>query len=73
MITNWPLDAVLGTGDAATSTTALSELYESMGGEPSAPDPHGLCVAWEHISHRVSCGSATAPSRRRVATSLRGE
>jgi hypothetical protein len=39
---DWPVDRVLATGDAATGTHVLEELYAQMKDRPVAPDLHDL-------------------------------
>jgi len=42
MVASWPVERVFATGDAATGTTVLSELYEAMREAPTVPDLAGL-------------------------------
>jgi len=39
---DWPVDRVLATGDAATGTRVLEDLYAQMKDSPVAPDLHEL-------------------------------
>jgi hypothetical protein len=40
--TDWPIERVLKTGDAAVGTHTLAELYAKMGNAPMSPDLSGL-------------------------------
>ena len=42
LVTDWPIDRVLRTGDAAVGTSALNDLYERMKHDPMRPDLMGL-------------------------------
>jgi hypothetical protein len=44
MATQWPIERILATGDEATRTTVLSDLYHSMKDQPAAPDLNALWV-----------------------------
>jgi hypothetical protein len=46
LVTDWPIDRVLRTGDAAVGTSALNDLYEQMKHEPMRPDLTGL---WSNL------------------------
>ncbi len=42
LVADWPVGRVLATGDAATGTTVLEDLYAQMKDRPVTPDLHGL-------------------------------
>jgi len=48
--TGWPIEQVLGTGDRATGTTVLTELYASMRSSSQAPD---LELLWQRLGVRL--------------------
>lgn len=54
MITSWPVKRVFSTGDAATGTTTLTELYQAMRETPSAPDLHEL---WRRLGVHSETGA----------------
>jgi hypothetical protein len=54
MINSWPVERVFRTGDAATGTTVLTELYQSMRDAPSSPDLHDL---WRRLGVHPEIGA----------------
>ena len=64
MMASWPVERVFRTGDAATGTTVLSDLYESMGRQPTAPDIQGL---WRRLGVHVDDGVVSLESGSRQA------
>jgi hypothetical protein len=69
---DWPIERILDVGDTATGTTVLTELYQKMADEPSAPD---LDALWRDLGvsmqngHVVFDDSAPlAPIRRAITT-----
>jgi len=53
MTTSWPIERVLSTGDAATDTSVLTQLYLSMRDRPSAPDLQEL---WRRLGVHPEAG-----------------
>ncbi len=45
----WPIERILGTGDAATGTTVLRDLYDSMRDTPVSPN---LALLWTELGIR---------------------
>jgi len=54
MVTSWPVERVFSTGDAATGTTVLTELYQTMRDAPSAPDLQDL---WRRLGLHAESGA----------------
>lgn len=50
MATSWPIERVFATGDAATGTSALADLYRSMRDSPTVPD---LARLWQRLGVSV--------------------
>jgi len=53
MVASWPVERVFSTGDAATGTRVLTELYDRMRDAPAAPDLQDL---WRRLGIRVDDG-----------------
>jgi len=67
---DWHIGHIFGTGDRATGTTVLTDLYEKMGTKPDAPD---LDALWRDLGISVQKGRVTfddsaplAPIRRAI-------
>jgi hypothetical protein len=52
--TDWPIERVLKTGDAAVGTHTLEELYGKMGNAPMSPDLSGL---WRQLGVEAQDGA----------------
>lgn len=66
IVTDWPIDRVMQTGDAAVGTTVLSELYARMKDAPVAPD---LAALWQQLG--VERGSRTLRADAPLAATRR--
>jgi len=64
MSTRWPVERILATGDAATGTTAMTDLYLTMKDQPAAPD---LDALWADLGIRVADGVARFDDSARLA------
>ncbi len=51
---DWPIEKVLRTGDAATGTTVLADLYAKYKDQPVTPDLAGL---WKSLGIEASGAS----------------
>jgi hypothetical protein len=54
MVASWKIERILATGDAATGTTVLTELYRSMRNAPTAPDLPDL---WRRLGLSIDDGA----------------
>ncbi|MBV9316522.1 MAG: hypothetical protein JOZ34_03585 [Gammaproteobacteria bacterium] len=70
LATNWPIERVLRTGDAAVGTRTLEDLYAQMKDTPMRPD---LMSLWRELgvfpegdSVRLSDDAPLAPVRRAI-------
>ena len=68
MATEWPLQRILTTGDAATHTTVLTDLYLMMRDRPVAPD---LSKLWIDLGISMSDGAVQLDNSARLADARR--
>lgn len=73
MSEEWPIERILTTGDAATGTTVLRDLYMAMKDQPASPD---LDKLWMELGIHTRDGSVIfidsarlAPARRAITRS----
>jgi hypothetical protein len=75
LATDWPIERVLRTGDAAVGTTTLEDLYARLRDRPVTPDLVGLWrelgVEPEGSSVRLSDGAPLAPLRHAIMRAKR--
>jgi hypothetical protein len=64
MSTQWPVERILATGDEATGTTVLRDLYLTMKDQPIAPD---LDALWADLGIRISDGVLRFDDSARLA------
>jgi hypothetical protein len=64
MSSEWPIERILTTGDAATGTTVLRDLYVSMRDRPVAPD---LDALWSELGIHMSDGVVRFDDSARLA------
>ena len=64
MSTEWPIARILATGDAATGTTILRDLYMSMRNQPVSPD---LDQLWTELGIRMRGGFVQFDDSARLA------
>jgi hypothetical protein len=65
MSKEWPIERILATGDAATGTSVLWDLYLAMRDRPATPDLHAL---WLELGIRTSGGLVSFDDTARLAT-----
>jgi hypothetical protein len=64
MSVEWPLERILVVGDAATSTSVMTDLYMKMKDEPYAPD---LDALWNDLGVRIDNGIVRFDDMARLA------
>jgi predicted metalloprotease with PDZ domain len=64
MSAEWPIERILTTGDAATGTTVLRDLYMTMRNQPVAPD---LGRLWTELGIRMRDGMVCFDDSARLA------
>ena len=64
MSAEWPIERILATGDAATGTTVLRDLYNTMKDQPVAPD---LDTLWTDLGIHSTDGSVRFDDAARLA------
>jgi predicted metalloprotease with PDZ domain len=64
MSAEWPIERILTTGDAATGTTVLRDLYMTMKDQPVAPD---LDMLWTELGIRMRDGMVSFDDSARLA------
>jgi hypothetical protein len=64
MSTRWPIERILATGDAATGTSAMTDLYHQMKDQPISPDHERL---WLDLGVRRINGRVQLDDSSRLA------
>jgi predicted metalloprotease with PDZ domain len=64
MSAEWPIERILTTGDEATGTTVLRDLYMTMRDQPVAPD---LDMLWTELGIRMRDGMVSFDDSARLA------